>query len=85
MYPTCQKCSTGSLVPLSDYGGQGSAVHYKAWVCTNPACDFNLKIRNGEIIRGEPIQKPQNGQNPRPARPVQDKTPYPAVDQRFTK
>ncbi len=43
------------MVPLSDFGGQGAAVHYKAWVCTNPECDFNLKIRNGEVHRNEPI------------------------------
>jgi len=44
-------------VPLSDFGAQGAPVHYKAWVCTNPECDFNLKIRNGEIHLGEDIHK----------------------------
>lgn len=53
--PKCQKCGTGDLVPLSDYGGQGAAVHYKAWVCTNPDCGFNIKIRNGDIYINEPI------------------------------
>ena len=48
--------NVGMLVPLSDYGGQGASVHYKAWVCTNPECDFNLKIRNGDIVRDEPIK-----------------------------
>ena len=43
------------LVPLSDYGGQGAAVHYKAWVCINPTCGFNIKIRNGDIYLNEPI------------------------------
>jgi hypothetical protein len=42
-------------VPLSDYGGQGAPVHYKAWVCTNPTCGFNVKIRNGDIYLNEPI------------------------------
>jgi hypothetical protein len=28
---------------------------YKAWVCTNPSCAFNLKIRNGEVFVNEPI------------------------------
>jgi hypothetical protein len=42
-------------VPLSDYGGQGAAVHYKAWVCVNPPCGFNIKIRNGDIYLNEPI------------------------------
>lgn len=53
--PKCQKCDIGVLVPLSDYGGQGAAVHYKAWVCTNPDCGFNIKIRNGDIYINEPI------------------------------
>jgi hypothetical protein len=54
-FPQCRACDDGDLVPLSDFGGQGSAVHYKAWVCTNPQCGFNLKIRNGEINLNEPI------------------------------
>ena len=49
VHPKCLKCEIGQLVPLSDYGGQGAAVHYKAWVCINPDCGFNLKIRNGDI------------------------------------
>ena len=55
MFPKCQKRGKGDLVPLSDFGGQGAAVHYKAWVCTNPDCGYNLKIRNGEIYINEPI------------------------------
>jgi hypothetical protein len=54
-FPKCQQCGEGVLVPLSDYGGQGAPVHYKAWVCTNPNCGFNIKIRNGEIHLNEPI------------------------------
>jgi hypothetical protein len=54
-FPKCQKCSEGYLVPLSDYGGQGASVHYKAWVCINPDCGFNIKIRNGDIYINEPI------------------------------
>jgi hypothetical protein len=42
-------------VPLSDFGSQGAAIHYKAWVCTNPDCGFNLKIRNGDVYLDEPI------------------------------
>ena len=53
--PKCLKCSSGQLVPLSDYGSQGAAVHYKAWVCTNPECGFNIKISNGDIYLNEPI------------------------------
>ncbi len=54
-FPKCQKCQSGDLVPLSDFGNQGADIHYKAWVCTNPACGFNLKIRNGDIYINEPI------------------------------
>ncbi len=54
-FPTCQKCNSGVLVPLSDFGSQGAAIHYKSWVCTNPDCGFNLKIRNGDIYINEPI------------------------------
>ncbi len=54
-FPKCLKCNIGELVPLSDFGNQGAAVHYKAWVCTNPDCGFNIKIRNGDVYIGEPI------------------------------
>jgi hypothetical protein len=54
-FPKCQKCQSGDLVPLSDFGSQGAAIHYKAWVCTNPDCGFNLKIRNGDVYINEPI------------------------------
>lgn len=54
-FPKCQKCKTGDLVPLSDFGSQGAAIQYKAWVCTNPDCGFNLKIRNGDVYIYEPI------------------------------
>lgn len=53
--PVCRKCNSGDLVPLSDFGSQGAAIHYKAWVCTNPDCGFNLKIRNGDVYINEPI------------------------------
>lgn len=54
-YPICRKCGEGDLVPLSDFGSQGASVTYKAWVCTNPGCGFNLKIRNGDVYSNEPI------------------------------
>ena len=53
--PKCQKCNDGSLIPLSDYGQEGASVIFKAWVCTNPGCGFNIKIRNGDVIMNEPI------------------------------
>ena len=42
-WPACQKCS------------QGAPITYKAWVCTNPECGFNLRIDNGEISFGRTI------------------------------
>ncbi len=55
VFPKCQSCSSGDLVPLSDFGSQGAPIHYKAWVCTNPECGFNIKIRNGDVYLNEPI------------------------------
>lgn len=54
-FPKCQKCQSGELVPLSDFGSQGAAIHYKAWVCTNANCGYNIKIRNGDVYLNEPI------------------------------
>ena len=54
-FPVCRRCGEGDLVPLSDFGGQGAAVQFKAWVCTNPTCGFNLKIRNGEVFMNEAV------------------------------
>lgn len=52
VYPNCQKCSIGVLIPLSDYGKEGAPIVYKAWVCTNPECGFNIRIDNGEVSIG---------------------------------
>ncbi len=54
--PECHKCNTGVLVPLSDYGREGAAIRYKAWVCTNPECGFNIRIDNGEISFGKSVE-----------------------------
>ena len=54
-FPSCQKCSVGLLLPLSDYGRDGASIKYKAWVCSNPDCGFNLRIDNGEISLGRAI------------------------------
>jgi len=53
--PECQKCNTGILIPLSDYGREGAGIRYKAWVCTNPECGFNIRIDNGEISYGREL------------------------------
>jgi hypothetical protein len=54
-FPKCLKCKVGLLVPLSDYGREGASIPYKAWVCTNPDCGFNLRIDNGEISQGRSV------------------------------
>jgi hypothetical protein len=54
-YPKCQKCDTGVLIPLSDYGRDGASIMFKAWVCTNPECGYNVRIDNGEISLGRTI------------------------------
>ncbi len=53
--PKCQKCDTGTLIPLSDYGQDGASVRYKAWVCTNLECGFSLRIDKGEVSYGRRI------------------------------
>lgn len=54
-FPTCLECEKGVLIPLSDYGREGSSIMYKAWVCTNPGCGYHLRIDNGEISMGKEI------------------------------
>ncbi|MAS50758.1 MAG: hypothetical protein ACJ0G3_02135 [Dehalococcoidia bacterium] len=56
-YPKCLSCDDPDavLVPLSDFGGGGAPIHYKAWVCTEESCTYNLKIRNGDVYVNEPI------------------------------
>lgn len=54
--PQCRKCKgAGTLLPLSDYGRDGAPITYKAWVCSNPDCGFNLRIDNGEISLGRAL------------------------------
>jgi hypothetical protein len=54
-FPECLKCKNGLLLPLSDYGRDGAPIMYKAWVCDNPNCGFNIRIDNGEISHGREI------------------------------
>ena len=54
-FPRCQKCEHGILLPLSDYGRDGAPIRYKAWVCSDPECGFNIRIDNGEITLGRQI------------------------------
>ncbi len=54
-FPKCLRCDAGMLLPLSDYGRDGAPIRYKAWVCSNPDCGFNIRIDNGEISFGRTI------------------------------
>jgi hypothetical protein len=54
-FPKCLKCEAGVLLPLSDYGREGATIQYKAWVCNNPKCGFNIRIDNGELSVGRPL------------------------------
>jgi len=54
-FPSCQKCGGGVLLPLSDYGRDGASIRYKAWVCSDPECGFNIRIDNGEVSLGRPV------------------------------
>jgi hypothetical protein len=54
-FAKCRQCGDGDLVPLSDFSNQGASLMYKAWVCTNIDCGYNVKIRSGEIVVNEPI------------------------------
>lgn len=54
-FPKCLSCESGNLLPLSDYGRDGATIQYKAWVCNNPGCGFNIRIDNGEVSLGRPL------------------------------
>ena len=54
-FPKCLRCDAGVLLPLSDYGREGAPIRFKAWVCSNPECGFNIRIDNGEISFGRGI------------------------------
>jgi hypothetical protein len=54
-FSSCLRCEKGVLLPLSDYGRDGAPIRYKAWVCSNPECGFNIRIDNGEISFGRDL------------------------------
>lgn len=54
-FPQCRKCDDGKMLPMSDYGREGAPIMFKAWVCSNPECGFNIRIDNGEISFGRSI------------------------------
>jgi hypothetical protein len=76
-FPRCRACGRGELVPLSDFGPQGGEVRYKAWVCTNPACGFAVKIHGGEISRGAPVLDGTAKGPDRTRPPASPRTPLP--------
>jgi hypothetical protein len=51
------KCGKGQLLPLSDYGRDGATIRFKAWVCSNPDCGFNIRVDNGEISFGRTVSQ----------------------------
>ena len=44
-------------MPLSDYGRDGASIQFKAWVCNNPDCGYNLRIDNGEVSLGKEVRE----------------------------
>ena len=44
-FPDCPKCSKGVLLPLSDYGREGSEIRYKAWRASREADRMTVEIR----------------------------------------
>ena len=56
-FPPCLKCRKGLLLPLSDYGREGASIRYKAWICSDPDCGYNIRIDNGEITFGRNISQ----------------------------
>lgn len=56
-FPSCLKCERGVLVALSDYGRDGASIQFKAWVCNNPDCGYNLRIDNGEVSLGKEVRE----------------------------
>lgn len=57
VFPKCSQCGEGYLLPLSDgtMGNSPASVPFKAWVCSNPQCHYNLSLKKGEIIENSRI------------------------------
>lgn len=53
----CLNCRDGVLLPLSGEGQDGTSLRYKAWVCSNPECGFNLRLDDGRISFGQPVSR----------------------------
>jgi len=63
----CKKCGIGTMLPLSDYGQDGSSVLYKAWVCDSPTCGYNLRIDKGQVSHGDLVQPKEHRERDREA------------------
>jgi len=61
----CKKCGIGTMLPLSDYGQEGAAIMYKAWVCDCPTCGYNLRIDKGQVPYGDQVQPKSAQEAPR--------------------
>ena len=48
-YPKCPGCKDGVLLPLSDYGPDGSSVHWKAWACIRKTCGYTIRVDKGVV------------------------------------
>lgn len=48
-WPKCTSCNKGVMLPLSDFGPEGSAVLIKAWACTNRLCRYTVRIDKGIV------------------------------------
>lgn len=46
-FPPCTMCERGVLVPLSDYGPDGSEQRFKVWACTNSRCQEWIGVTKG--------------------------------------
>jgi hypothetical protein len=53
-----------------------------AWVCTNPDCAFNLKLRRGKLVIDEPVTGSTRCPRPPPAAPVEPPAPLSPVPTR---
>ena len=58
----CKKCGIGTMLPLSDYGQDGAAILYKAWVCDSPTCGYNIRIDRGQVTYGD-VPQSKSGQD----------------------
>lgn len=56
-FPECLRCGSGVLLPLSGEGRDGASVRYRAWVCSDPECGFNIRIDDGEISFGNTVSQ----------------------------